>query len=120
MLLEVTERVRPHTPRRRPGEDDVDALVPFAGASSQVPGVSVAAARYGEILKSAGYGVVSLELGTPAGPDIVYEIGSITKQSTASLVMVLVEEGKVELDSFVTDRWTGCRRSGSRSRCGIS
>ena len=51
---------------------------------------------------TGGYGVANLELQTPAGAQTVYEIGSISKQFTASAVMLLVQEGRVALDDSIT------------------
>jgi CubicO group peptidase (beta-lactamase class C family) len=70
-----------------------------------VPGVSVAVVRGGEVLLQGGYGFVDLEWGvhTPAAGDASYEIGSVTKQFTAAAILLLVEEGKVDLDADLTE-----------------
>src|SRR5207247_2323972 len=44
----------------------------------------------------------NLELRSPATKDTVYEIGSTSKQFTATAIMMLVEEGKVRLDDTTT------------------
>jgi CubicO group peptidase (beta-lactamase class C family) len=46
-------------------------------------------------------GVLNLRSGHPASPDSVFQIGSITKVFTATLVMQLVDEGLVDLDAPV-------------------
>lgn len=55
----------------------------------------------GEDTVSAATGVLNLRTGAPATPDSVFQIGSITKVWTATLVMQLVDEGLVELDKPV-------------------
>src|SRR5262249_25963698 len=45
-----------------------------------------------------GYGVVSVESGYPVLPITLFQIGSIGKIFTATLVMQLVDEGRLELD----------------------
>lgn len=69
-----------------------------------VPGVSVAVVRRGEVLLQGGYGFVDLEwdVRTPAEGDASYEIGSVTKQFTAAAILLLVEEGKLDLDADFT------------------
>ena len=54
-------------------------------------------AQGGTILPRKSYGMADLELGVPAKPDMVYRIGSMTKQFTAVAILQLVKEGKVKL-----------------------
>lgn len=65
------------------------------------PGVELSILDRGEIA-SAGFGVTSIETQQPVTPSTVFQIGSITKVYTATLIMQLVDEGLVELDSPVT------------------
>ena len=58
----------------------------------------MAVVREGKVVKAAGYGFANLELRVPATPDTVYEIGSISKQFAAEAVMLLVEDGKLNLN----------------------
>jgi CubicO group peptidase (beta-lactamase class C family) len=46
---------------------------------------------------SKSYGFADIEKKTPATPDSVYRIGSITKQFTALMLLQLVHDGKVHL-----------------------
>ncbi len=62
-----------------------------------VPAASVAVVIDGEIIDHA-VGVLSTSTGVEATADSVFQIGSITKVWTATLVMQLVDEGLVELD----------------------
>jgi CubicO group peptidase (beta-lactamase class C family) len=62
-----------------------------------VPGAAVAVLADGEVVDSAA-GVLSKATGVEATPDSVFQIGSITKLWTSTLVMQLVDEGKVDLD----------------------
>src|SRR5690349_524453 len=65
-----------------------------------VPGVSIAVLENGEI-RTAAAGVANLDTGVPLTPNTVMHIGSITKVMNATLVMQLVEEGRIELDAPV-------------------
>jgi CubicO group peptidase (beta-lactamase class C family) len=62
-----------------------------------VPGASLAILE-GEEVAEAAYGVLHIGTGVEATTDSVFQIGSITKVWTATLVMQLVDEGLVDLD----------------------
>ncbi len=66
----------------------------------RIPGVAVGELS-GDARALAGFGVTSLETGYPVRPDSLFQIGSISKVFTATLVMMLVEEGKLDLDTPV-------------------
>ncbi len=73
----------------------------------KVPGAQLGILRYSpdrdDELVEASYGVLNLESGTPVTTNAVFQIGSITKVWTATVVMQLVDEGLVELDTPVVE-----------------
>ncbi len=60
-------------------------------------------AKKGKIIFEKGYGLANIEWNIPNKPDVKFRIGSITKQFTATLIMQLVEEGKIKLEGKITD-----------------
>jgi len=62
-----------------------------------VPGASLAILADGEVADTA-YGVLNRRTGVEATADSLFQIGSITKVWTATLVMQLVDEGLLDLD----------------------
>ncbi|GAA1858893.1 serine hydrolase domain-containing protein [Actinomadura bangladeshensis] len=84
--------------------DEVEAWLrerlPGLAEEHGVPGVSVAVDAGGRVVEAAA-GVLSTATGVAATVDSVFQIGSITKTLTATLVMGLVAEGLVELDAPV-------------------
>lgn len=66
-------------------------------AARGVPAAAVAVVIDGEIVDHA-VGVLSTATGVEATTESVFQIGSITKVWTATLVMQLIDEGLVELD----------------------
>ena len=82
--------------------DRVDALVRDEMDRQGVPGVAIAIARRGELLAAKGYGQANVEHRVPVTSETIFQSGSVGKTFTAALVMTLVEEGKVALDSPVT------------------
>ena len=78
-----------------------DAIIDAAMAEGETPGLAVAVVHDGEVIyqKNAGWAHIKDKvLVSGATP---FMIGSVTKQFTAMAVMMLVEEGKVDLDASV-------------------
>ncbi|MFN0140489.1 MAG: serine hydrolase domain-containing protein [Pyrinomonadaceae bacterium] len=81
--------------------DSIDDFIKNTIAKRKIPGLSLAVVRDGKVIRANGYGFANLELKVPATKDTVYEIGSISKQFAAEAVMLLVEEGKINLDDSI-------------------
>lgn len=80
----------------------IDGLAAAHLAQAHVPGIVISVVRDGEVAVSKGYGVVDIETGTPAtGSEVRFEIGSISKTFTWTAVMMLVEEGRLDLSEDV-------------------
>jgi CubicO group peptidase (beta-lactamase class C family) len=82
--------------------DRVDDYVRSQLKPRHIPGLSLAVVQDGRIVKAAGYGLASLELDAPASPRTVYELGSIGKQFAADAILLLVEDGKLQLDDLLS------------------
>jgi D-alanyl-D-alanine carboxypeptidase len=67
-----------------------------------VPGAAVIAVRDGRTVLRKAYGMADIELGVPLEPDMVFRIGSMTKQFTAVAILMLVEEGKLAVSDPIT------------------
>ncbi|HVB24326.1 MAG TPA: serine hydrolase [Ktedonobacteraceae bacterium] len=68
----------------------------------QGPGVAVAVVKEGKLVHSEGYGIANLEWNCPIRSDTVFCLASITKQFTATAIMLLEREGKLRLDDPIT------------------
>ena len=66
------------------------------------PGAAVLVAKDGNILYRKAFGMANLELGAQMKPEMVFEIGSMTKQFTAVSILMLMEQGKLSLDDDIT------------------
>lgn len=66
------------------------------------PGATALAAIKGKIVYHKAFGMANLELGVPIEPDMIFEIGSITKQFTVVSILMLMEQGKLNLDDDIT------------------
>lgn len=63
-----------------------------------VPGAAVAVSSGRRIVATAAAGVTNLDTQVPVTTDAVFQIGSITKIFTTTLIMQLVDDGLLELD----------------------
>ncbi len=84
----------------KPTFENIDQCVEHWRQHWGVPGIAVAVLHDGEVTAN-GYGVTSIETEYPVTPDTMFQIGSISKVYTTSLVMALVDEGKLDLDEPV-------------------
>ncbi|MEP6894638.1 MAG: serine hydrolase domain-containing protein, partial [Chloroflexota bacterium] len=65
-----------------------------------VPGVAIGVYHKGKEW-TAGFGVTSIEHPLPVTPDTLMQVGSISKTFTGTLLMMLAEQGKIDLDAPV-------------------
>ncbi len=66
------------------------------------PGASVIVVKDGKTLLRKGYGLADVELGVKVEPDMVFRLGSMTKQFTAAAILMLAEQGKLSLSDDMT------------------
>jgi len=88
-----------------PAQDHAAEIDRFVGLCHQYGRFngSVLVAENGRVIYKKGFGPANMEWDQPNGPDTKFQIGSLTKQFTAMLIMQLVEEGRVDLDGTITD-----------------
>jgi CubicO group peptidase (beta-lactamase class C family) len=66
------------------------------------PGAAIIVRKDGRTIFRKGYGLADLELGVPVEPDMIFRLGSITKQFTAVSILRLAETGKLTLQDEIT------------------
>src|SRR5215217_5519630 len=64
---------------------------------------SALVAENGKVVYKGAFGAANMEWNIPNTPDTKFRLGSITKQFTATIVMQLVEQGKIKLDAKLSD-----------------
>jgi D-alanyl-D-alanine carboxypeptidase len=82
--------------------EKVDAIVRQALTTTGVPSASIAIVQSGAITYLQAYGDGRIEPRTLALPSMRYSVGSISKQFTATAVLLLAEQGKLSLDDPVS------------------
>ncbi|MGH8122051.1 MAG: serine hydrolase domain-containing protein [Rudaea sp.] len=86
--------------------DDVnawlDGYLPYALATGDIAGASVAVVKDGQILTERGFGYADVTSKKPVDPKLtLFRVGSVSKLFTWTAVMQLVEQGKIDLDADI-------------------
>ncbi|HEX7798210.1 MAG TPA: serine hydrolase domain-containing protein [Vicinamibacterales bacterium] len=79
----------------------IDSIVAEELKKSGAPSVSLAIVKDGAIAYANAYGDARVQPPTKATPSMRYSIGSVSKQFTATAILLLAEEGKLSLDDKV-------------------
>ncbi len=77
----------------------IEAIIESEKAKLSIPGLSVAIAVNNQLRYSKGFGAADLENAVPAKATTAYRTASVAKAMTATAVMQLVEQGKIDLDA---------------------
>lgn len=96
-----TKVSKTETPKSTPLEADISGLLSDLYPDDG-PGVSALLYKGDEVLYSGGQGLANIEHNIAIGSETVFRIGSITKQFTSAGIMLLNEEGKLEIDDPIT------------------
>ena len=78
--------------------DEIDDFVKAQMQRFKVPGLSLVVIKDGKTVKVQGYGLANVEQETPATPETVFKIGSVSKQFIATGIMLLAQGGKLSID----------------------
>src|SRR6058998_3581534 len=85
-------------------ETFLEGLIPSQLRNRNIAGAVVSVVKDGQVLFQKGYGYADVEEKKPVLPDqTLFRPGSISKLFTATAVMQLVEQGKLDLDRDVDD-----------------
>ncbi len=89
-----------HTPQPLPVIQAADqVLAPWV--ADDAPGVTVAVSWNDEIVYARGAGLANLEHGLPLTPTSVFQVASVSKQITAFATLLLVADGRLDLDADI-------------------
>jgi CubicO group peptidase (beta-lactamase class C family) len=93
-------------PSMPPSPATVDSLMAKYD-QPESPGASVVVIHDGKVAYSQAYGFADLESHVRATTETDYRLASLTKQFTATAIMLLAEDGKLRYDDRVTDLLPG-------------
>jgi len=89
---------------RASAQDQPDPVREYVDAQLQwrlIPGLSLAVARGGRLIREEVFGVANRESGDSVRVSTVFQLGSVGKQFTAAAIMLLAEDGRIRLDDSV-------------------
>jgi CubicO group peptidase (beta-lactamase class C family) len=90
----------------------IDSVVAEEMRTRGAPSVSLAVVKDGRIAFTNAYGSARLDPPLRAVPLMRYSIGSVSKQFTATAILMLAEQGKLSLDDKVSRFLPGLTRAG--------
>lgn len=85
--------------------DDIDKFMNEKYPANQ-PGAAILVAKNDKVIFRKGYGLANLNPDNPVTPEMVFRIGSITKQFTSTAILKLAEQGKIDLKADITKYFT--------------
>src|SRR5262245_20274422 len=86
----------------------LDGLIQGLLAAHQTPGAVAIVVKDGAVVYQRGYGYADPRTGRPVDPETtLIRVASISKLFTATAVMLLVEQGKLDLDADVNGYLVG-------------
>ena len=89
----------------------VDSIIRRAVVEKHIVGLSVGIMQNGKIILAKGYGARDLSTKASVTPKTMFAIGSVTKQFTCSLLMMLVERHKLSLSDPVSKYFPNLTRA---------
>ncbi len=95
--------------------DGIDDYLQREMAARRIPGLGLAVARDGEVVRIATYGLANVETGSPVTADSIFAIASLDKQVTAAGLLKAAELGKLGLDDPVA-KWLDIELPGATLR----
>jgi CubicO group peptidase (beta-lactamase class C family) len=113
LVLAVASVAFFHTARAQPVAQQIDAAIaPYF--KPDAPGAAVIVVQDGKVLFRKGYGMADLAKGRRMDSTEQQRIGSITKQFTATAILILADEGKLstadEVSTYLPEFTTGGRK----------
>jgi len=87
-----------------PMASELERVVAVALGKYDIPGIALWVSVPGEGVWKGAYGKANLATGQPLSPDVHLPIGSVTKTFTATVILQLVQEGRLSLSAHI-GRW---------------
>ena len=101
VLIPTAASAAPAPPTNEELAADLRDYVPQLLKDWEVPGLSLAVIRDGQVVLTEGYGLRDIDKKLPVTPETRFAIGSSTKAFTTAALGILVDEGKLEWDKPV-------------------
>jgi len=77
---------------------DLETGIPDLMEKAEIPGLQIAVVRKGKVVWHKGFGIKNATTNTPVTDETIFEAASLTKPFFAYAVMMMVDEGLIDLD----------------------
>ena len=81
----------------------IDAYIDNVMEAHEIPGMAIGIVKEGQVYYTKGYGVKSIDNQDVITDDCLFHMASVSKPFIATAIMQLVEAGKIDLDTPVTN-----------------
>lgn len=88
--------------------DDIDEYIEIEMKKRQIPGLTLGICEGNNLLRVASFGYADLQNLGPAQDNTIFELASITKQFTASAIILLLQDGKLKLEDRISNYIEDC------------
>jgi CubicO group peptidase (beta-lactamase class C family) len=95
--------------------DAIDDYLAREMAARKIPGLGLAIARDGAVVRASSYGLAHVETASPVSAESIFAIASLDKQITAAGLLKAAELGKLGLDDPVS-KWVDVELPGATLR----
>jgi CubicO group peptidase (beta-lactamase class C family) len=89
----------------------IDSFVAATLREKNLPGISLAIVKDGQVVLAKAYGLRSLEDRHPIETDTLFAIGSVSKQFTCAAILLLAEDGKLSVHDKVAKYYPDLTRA---------
>ena len=86
-----------------PSSRQIDELLRHEIQELRIPGLAAAVVQDGRLLYMHSYGIANIEWDEPVRKNTAFQIASVTKLFTSTLVMKFMQEGKIRLDDPISN-----------------
>jgi serine-type D-Ala-D-Ala carboxypeptidase len=103
LLLLVTFSLLSFSEKKHPAASkEIDLVVQQEMNALHIPGMAVAVVQDGKVLHLGTYGMANIEWDQRVTSNTAFQIASVTKLFTSTLVMKFIQDGKISLDDPIT------------------
>jgi CubicO group peptidase (beta-lactamase class C family) len=82
--------------------DPIDDYIKAQMQTFHLPGLAFALIADGKIVRTGAHGLADVKRATTSTPQTIYKIGSVSKQFIATAIMLLVQDGRLDVDDPVS------------------
>lgn len=109
LAIVVVAAIADRLAAQHPSWSQLERTVPEVMQSTRTPGMQVVVVRGDSVIYARGFGVADIETGAPMTPDLLVQVGSLTKPFTAALALSVAHGRALDLRAPVSRVITGLR-----------